>query len=340
MSYEVKTQLKRVISVLTLIALMLLCGCTQTPMDGHVPTSVPGLPTYYAVPPVRSAAPDNRTEVTLYFAYGGTGLLSTERRSVATGSASSIEECVINALAEGPSAEYSELRALLPAGTRVMSIEEHDGILFVTLSNEFLSVPSDAPEDWESDDYWSQLVLSRRRLAVQSIVCALTDIGNHSSMQLLIDRDNEGEKKGERVERYYFYPDPEKNSSVMLDVVHRNEDLVLTPRNTVKTVLTRLQAQNYTGVYSFVRQDDNDTRQRTADELGAELQKLEYAVTDFAIGDCMVTNDGQQATVCVSATLTNGDGTAVQLEKFPIKLAREREIWRVSYSSLTALLED
>ena len=126
----------------------------------------------------------------------------------------------------------------------------------VTLSSEFLAVPSDAPADWESDAYWTAEIPRRRYLALQSIVCAVsTDMGEYGGVQIMVDTD--GDRVGERIEeRYYFYSDASETDGTLMDVAHRDESVVLTPRNTVDAALGYIQGKDSNRFYELLAPGD------------------------------------------------------------------------------------
>lgn len=315
-----------------------LAGCSLDPLSGHLTTQAPDQPTYQPVLPDADSALGEEQSVTLYFEFQDTGLMSTECRTIESAMDARVEEYIIEELIKGPSADHTELTALLPAGTRVMDVQEREGILFVTLSEEFMDLPGDAPAAWQSDEYWSIEVPRRRLLALQSIVCAVTDLGEYDRVQLLIDYDGDGNRPGERVARFNFYADAAGDATLMLDAVRRDESLVLTPRNALGQALADLQSKDWDALHQLIAAQDASGNRPTLEEFSADMQARTYALTEYAVSDAMVTNDGQGATVCVSASFML-DGAERELISFPVRLRREGEVWKLAYASLSAMLE-
>ena len=330
---------KRIAALALGLLALLLTGCSLDPLSGHLTTQAPDQPTYQPVSPNADSALGAVQSVTLYFEFQDTGFMSTECRTIESAMDTRVEKYIIEELIKGPSADHPELTALVPAGTQVLGVEEREGILFVTLSKEFMDLPGDAPAAWQGDEYWASEVPRRRLLALQSIVCAVTDLGEYDRVQLLIDYDGEGNRPGERVPRLNFYADALGDPSLMLDVVRRDQSLVLTPRNALGQALAELQSKSWEELYQLIAAQDASGNRPTLDEFTADMQARTFALTEYTVGDAMVTDDGQGATVCVDATFTLGDGSARELLSFPVRLHREGEVWKIAYASLSALLE-
>lgn len=124
-----------------------------------------------------AAAPTNvtKTDIVLYFANGMGEGLSAERRTVEIPASSAVEKTVVEELVKGPENDGNIL--IIPADTKVLSVETKNGVCFVNLSKEF------------KDKY--QGGTAGEVLTIYSIVNSLTELDTVSSVQLLI----EGEKQ-------------------------------------------------------------------------------------------------------------------------------------------------
>lgn len=322
---------------LGMAVLMLLGGCSLDPLSGRLTTPEPDSPTYQPVSPnAENAAHDDMT-VNLYFEFQQSGMLSTESRAVETTTDERREKAVIDELISGPSAQNSELTSIISPDATVISVTDSDGVLMVTLSSEFLDAPVDAPADWQSDAYWAEEVPRRRYLALQSIVCAITDLGEYDAVQIMIDRD--GDHTGERVERSYFYYGTAASDTSLMDVTYRDESLVLTPRNTVGAALGYVQIKDWEGLYTLLAQSDVNGDRPAFDSFASDMRARAYTLTQYQVGDAMVSGDGCTATVCVDAQFSFRNSNARDVGAFPLRLVREGEVWKVTYASLNALLE-
>lgn len=326
---------RRIAFAAGLAALMLLSGCSLDPLSGRLTTPPPDSPTYQPVSPNAENAARDELNVNLYFEFKDRGMLSTETRAIEAAHDARPEKSVIEALISGPDAQSSELTTLISPDVSVLSVENSDGVLMVTLSAEFLDAPSDAPADWQSDSYWVKEVARRRYLALESIVCAITDLGEYDGVQLMVDVD--GDHTGERVERSSFYYDAQ--SGALLDVTYRDESIVLTPRNTVNAALESIQSKDWDGLYELIAVSDINGELPAYEKFAADMRACSYALSEYAVGDAMVSGDGGSATVCVDAQFSFKDTSARTVSAFPIKLVREGEVWKLTYASLNGLLE-
>ena len=103
--------------------------------------------------------------------------LGMEEREISVPRDDTVELCIVQALIAGPSSAYQDLTPVFSPDTRVVSTSRSGETVTVTLTRAFLDAPSDAPDDWESLPYWRSEVMLRRRLAILSIVSALTENG-------------------------------------------------------------------------------------------------------------------------------------------------------------------
>ena len=116
-----------------------------------------------------------KTDVTLYFANGMGEGLSAERRTVEFPASSTAAKAIVEELIKGP--ENDGNISIIPADTKVLSVETKNGVCFVNLSKEFI------------DKY--QGGTAGEMLTIYSIVNTLTELDTVSSVQILI----EGEKR-------------------------------------------------------------------------------------------------------------------------------------------------
>lgn len=108
--------------------------------------------------------------VTLYFADSDGKLLEAESRRVKN-KFGSYEKTLINELIAGP--RYETHKAVIPSGTRLISIEQTEGVCFVNLSGEFASGLKPGSQE--------------EKIAVYSIVNTLTRLSEIEKVQILTD---------------------------------------------------------------------------------------------------------------------------------------------------------
>ncbi len=113
--------------------------------------------------------------VTLYFANDTAEGLTTERRDIKIPASSTLEKAVVEELIKGPKNAGSI--SIIPAETKVLSVETKNGVCFVNLSKEFV------------DKY--QGGTAGEILTIYPVVNSLTELDGIGSVQFLI----EGEKR-------------------------------------------------------------------------------------------------------------------------------------------------
>ena len=116
-----------------------------------------------------------KATVTLYFANDTAEGLTTEKRDIEIPASSTLEKVVVEELIKGPKNAGSI--SIIPAETKVLSVETKNGVCFVNLSKEFV------------DKY--QGGTAGEILTIYPIVNSLTELDGIKSVQFLI----EGEKR-------------------------------------------------------------------------------------------------------------------------------------------------
>jgi len=116
-----------------------------------------------------------KTDAILYFANGMGEGLSAELRTVEFPASGTAAKAIVEELIKGP--ENDGNISIIPADTKILSVETKNGVCFVNLSKEFV------------DKY--QGGTTGEMLTIYSIVNTLTELDTVSSVQILI----EGEKR-------------------------------------------------------------------------------------------------------------------------------------------------
>ena len=289
--------------------------------------------------PIRPAAQERQSDaerVTLYFRYHQTDYLGVEEREISVPRDDTVELCIVQALISGPSSAYQELTPVFSPDVRVVSTSRSGETVTVTLTRAFLDAPSDAPDGWESLPYWRSEVMLRRRLALQSIVSALTENGRCERVQILLS-PAEGDIRGERILRAQIYED-EEDETLTLEPLARDENAILTPRTTMRAALSMWRAQSWPTLYVFVT-GDGDERLPSQTEFIARVSALRASLLGFDVGVGSVSMDGTRATVNVDVRIQRGDGSQSEAEAVPVALVREGGNWKLPYESLLSLME-
>ncbi len=278
--------------------------------------------------PKAEAANKDKSNVTLYFSYRHENLLAGETRIIDVPVSDTLEAAVIKALIKGPSAGRDELSGLLWDGVDLVGVTSNEDILFVTLNDKFVSTdPGEITIE-------NGTVQNQKMLAIYSIVNTLIEMGKYSRIQILVDRENT--KTGERITRGEAgWAD---NPDVYLEPLGHNEDLVLTPQNTLKQALESFSYKDWTRLYDFTayRNPDGTLKPDMAsfsDALASTGNDLE----EYVIRGSNVSFDGKTAVVMLDYSVKTRAGEPLPKTNFPVVMVRTNDIWKLSYSSLVNL---
>ncbi|MGI5878733.1 MAG: GerMN domain-containing protein [Christensenellales bacterium] len=284
-----------------------------------------------------------RQSYTLYFRYEDENYLAGEQRMLSASEDKRIEKVLLQDMIQnGPSAGSVKLKPVINPKTSVLSVSENREYLYITLSREFLEPISDEiPANWAGDEKWREQVYAERRLAVMAIVNTLTELGQYSRIQILVDTDNTGQGTRPTWEMLGFVRgDPEQDAQ-LAEPLSRDQSMVLTPRNTLNLLLKRFGEKNWKAVDAFIAQ--NDPRGYTkppTEEMIAMLGMLDISLVSYEIHDEMVSNDGQSAVITVSYVFQLKDGNSFSIDRASMRMIRENSIWKMVYSSINQLISN
>ena len=130
--------MKKLLPCLLLVCLCLTgCATLSLPLEKETATLVPG--TNPALPEAQAPASLAVKETAvLYFRYMDEPYLAPETRQVTHSPSKPFELSLLTELISGPGSHSSDLTALFPPGTRVLSTVSRGRTLFVTLSREIM----------------------------------------------------------------------------------------------------------------------------------------------------------------------------------------------------------
>lgn len=272
-------------------------------------------------------------EVTLYFRMQNENLLASESRTVFFPKDKQVEQVLIDALTQGPSAGLLDLTGLFSAGTKVSSVIRSDTLLTVTLTPQFLSPPSGAPELWEQDPTWRAEVLTRRQLALASIVNTITEATNYTAVQFLV-LDSDEATSGRRIRRAELYDGAPADQ--LLAPVVRSEQYLLTHFNTANIILQSWREQAFDRVFRFIAQED--AARPTDAAFTQEMISMDRPLVSYSLSAGTVSENGQKAVLEASFEYKTATGT-ISVQNFPLTLTRENGLWKISYSELKRMME-
>lgn len=307
----------KIIAVL-LVLIMAVSGCAA--MQNKAPEkNTPD------INPKAESANKDTSMVTLYYSYKGQQLLAGETRSIDVPVSEKLEKAVIRALIDGPSADRSQLVGLFWDDVELVDVKDNENILFVTLSEEFITTQPETPVLGEGT------VADRKKLAIYSIVNTITEMGKYSSVQFYVESSS-GAMGILKSDAGFG------DSHDRLDPQRWENEYILTPENTLKEALDSYNKKNWTELYDYTAYMNPDgTVKPDSDVFTAALAETGNALDSYIPIGVNVANDGQSAVVVLDYTIKTRNGD-INKTKTPVILVREEEIWKISYSSVVNVL--
>ncbi len=307
----------KIIAVL-LVLIMAVSGCAA--MQNNAPEkNTPD------INPKAESANKDTSMVTLYYSYKGQQLLAGETRSIDVPVSEKLENAVIRALVDGPSADRNQLVGLFWDGVELVNVKNNNDILFVTLSEEFVSTDPATPVLGEGT------VADRKKLAIYSIVNTITEMGTYSSVQFYVE--SSGGTMGILKSEAGFGDSEERLAPQSWD-----NQYILTPEKTVEEALDSYNKKDWMELYDYTAYMNPDgTVKPDSDDFTAALGETGNSLDSYKPVGVNVASDGQSAVVILDYTIKTPNGDIAR-PKVPIKLVREEEIWKISYSSVVNVL--
>lgn len=315
--------------LLLLTLALLLTACAPNPLQDAATPAGENLPL-----PVSEDVRAQETASTLWFRYGTEPCLAPESRLVTASPAKSYEQALVEALISGPGTAHTELTALFPQGTRVLSTHLQGRILFVTLSREIMNDFADEPDSWQNSSAWAAEIPLRRTLCMQSIAATITENCEVDEVVILVEQTSTA-TDSLRLRRQYYRDggDP----AALADPLTRDETLLLTPRRTAEIILECWQERDFARLYQYIARTDPANHQPLLEQSAfvAEMNGLPHLL-DFTLSGGNV--EGAQAVFTLEgAVLANG--VTAELNGAILRLTRENGLWRVGLSQLTCRKE-
>lgn len=312
---------KRIVIAGLALLLIIAVGC------GKLNTKPP----YQNMPninPKAESANKDTVNVALYYCYNGERLLASETRAIEVPVSDSLEAAVIKALIAGPTAERDELKGLFWEGIRLVRVDSNADIFFVTLSEEFIAtVPATTIFDEPN-------VQERKRLAIYSIVNTIIEMGKYSRVQIYVDR------QGGVGQRITLAEAGWSNDNIAyLEPLRRNQEIILTPQNTLAEALDSYSKKDWVRLYDFTAymNKDGSTKPEITD-FSAALAATGNVLDSFIVTDANVSLSGQSVVVMLDYTISTREGDLISRTAIPVMLVREHENWKLTYESLVDVL--
>ena len=317
--------LKKVILLISITAVLLLSGCVGilNPNDSEEEEN-----------PILAGDTTEQKPVScmVYFSFADKNYLVGQQHLVSVPETRRAEEIFLEELISGPKTTSNELQPVINPNTRVVSVSDNNGLLFVTLSAHFLTPLSGVPENWRESGEWLALVMQQRRLALYAIVNTLTQTGKYSKVQLYIDYD--GSSQGERPTRGEIGFNDE-NSEKLLEPVGRNAQIILEPDTSVLLFMQSFAEKNWEEASWYAEPEKENGGQES---LANEFSLLDLTLADFDITSMTTSYDGQSAIVTIDYFIRAKDGLEYQNTDVALKIIRVDDIWKIAYVSINQFL--
>ena len=281
-----------------------------------------------------TAARTDMLDVTLYFRFADTHVLGAQRAQIDIRREETIATGIVQQLLNGPDIAHEHLSSVFPQGTELISVSGEGSTAFVTLSRSFLGRPDGAPTDWEDLTQWQEEAALRRRLAVQSIVLALTEDGRYQRIQLYVaDSDDDIPQRIAMAWLDTSVTDP----ALVLAASARDERAMLTPSCAMEMILDAWQAQDWAAMYPLMTGTPNEPLQ-TLGVFETEMAARNVSLLEYSVTPGTVSFDGQRATIVLDAVVRAHEGGDAQIVRESIPLIRVQDNWTMETATLRALM--
>ncbi|MBQ7885588.1 MAG: GerMN domain-containing protein [Clostridia bacterium] len=281
-----------------------------------------------------SAARTDMLDVTLYFRFADTNVLGAQRAQIDIRREETIATSIVQHLLSGPDIEHKNLSHVFPQGTELISVSGEGATAYVTLSSSFLGKPDGAPADWEDSPQWQEEAALRRRLAVQSIVLALTEGGRYQRVQLYIaDSDDDIPQRISMAWLDTGVTDP----ALVLAASPRDEQAMLTPSCALEMIMDAWQRQDWQAMYSLMA-DTQDDPLPTLSVFEAEMAQRDVSLLEYSLTPGTVSFDGQSATIVLDAVVRAREGGDAQIVRESVPLVRVQDNWAMQTATLQSLM--
>lgn len=329
---------KRCLMAVCLAALLFVSGCAALlpdPLQKAEATIMPGVTAALHSPLANENNRDAQT-VTLYFRYGREPMLAGENRVLSVSPNESAEKALVQALLDGPGAGSTELNRLFPDKVQVLNTVSQGEVLYVTFSDALLRPYADEPNDWQAREDWRREVKLRRRLAMAGLTASVTENFPYHSVQVLVQQRSDV-STSLRLENAYFHD--ENMPGGLASPFKREESLLLTQENTLRTVIAAWQEKDWSRLYLYVAAYNPFSGQpRPSMDTAFSQWDRAPAVTGYDTTGGSVSHDGFRAVVSADLTMVLGGGQETSFSTYPVKLFRDRGIWKIPYEQLMALM--
>ena len=282
----------------------------------------------------RTQSASDELEVTLYYRYGETAVLGMERHTLDLRREETIARSIVEQLVAGPDGAHGRLSGVFPRDTQVLSVTTEGSTVFVTLSEAFLGRPDGAPEDWEDLADWQTEATLRRWLAVQSLVCSLTEGGRYQRVQLYVARSDDDVP--ERIPLCWF-DQSITDSAVVLAACSRDDQVILTPHRAMQMILDGWQERDVAAVYALLCADE-EGQMLTLSAFEAKLREADVSLLTAEISGGTIDATGRTATIVLDGAIRSSESGEARIIRESVPLTLVDDNWAMRMSTFLSLV--
>lgn len=282
----------------------------------------------------RTQSASDELEVTLYYRYGETAVLGMERHTLDLRREETVARSIVEQLVAGPDGAHGRLGGVFPRDTQVLSVTTEGSTVFVTLSEAFLGRPDGAPEDWEDLADWQAEATLRRWLAVQSLVCSLTEGGRYQRVQLYVARSDDDVP--ERIPLCWF-DQSVTDSAVVLAACSRDDQVILTPQRAMRMILDGWQQRDVAAVYALLCADE-DGQMLTLSAFEAKLREADVSLLTAEISGGTIDATGRTATIVLDGAIRSSASGEARIIRESVPLILKEDNWAMRMSTFLSLV--
>ena len=282
----------------------------------------------------RTQSASDELEVTLYYRYGQTRTLGAQRAQLDITREETVARSIVEQLVAGPDGAHGCLSGVFPRDTQVLSVTTESSTVFVTLSEAFLGRPDGAPEDWEDLADWQAEATLRRWLAVQSLVCSLTEGGRYQRVQLYVARSDDDVP--ERIPLCWF-DQSVTDSAVVLAACSRDDQVILTPQRAMQMILDGWQQRDVAAVYALLCADE-DGQMPTLSAFEALLREADVSLLTAEISGGTIDATGRTATIVLDGAIRSSASGEARIIRESVPLILTEDNWAMCMSTFLSLV--
>ncbi len=321
----------RTVSLL-LAALLFLSGCSYVrgKIQAEDRLSLPQETPQAELAPEKSGR--GSSVVYLYYQVKDLMAIAAESRVLNDVSEDELLSAVVRELLKGP--KDPELSTWFPVDTTLAELSQTRDIVYVTLSEEFLNAPPEAPVNWEDDPEWTAYVLQRRRLALDCLVDTVTQLGGISRTQILVRTEG---GRGVRLTLHDLGLEGE-DPTQPLPPLTREDTLIFTPEMAAEELLSAFARKEWGQVASWTaKKDPIYGENEDAGMLALTLSSMNPSLLTYEILDSGIIS-GDTAVVTVKLEEAGETGMSTVYDSVPLRFVLDGSLWKIAPISLEQLV--